>query len=783
MFINALTMMLRHLRRHPGYAALNIGGLAVGIACCLLLVLYINHELSYDRSFEYAGRIYRPTDVMAGQETPTVSIPGQWLPVLIDNLPEIERAVRIGRTDRLTPLIAFEDKRFYEKAVFHADSSFFQIFDYEFVEGRAADALARPNSVVITEAKARIYFGDQPALGQTLTYNQTRILTVTGVVKPPDTHLAFDMLLKNTPPLSPGAYMPMYLLLRPGAAPEEVERKMTDVLKARYGEGFYGRTFRLEPRLQALTDIHLDARVQGDIGPNGNMAYIYLLATGAGLILIVACINFMNMITAQYLRRTAETGIRKALGASRYQLSRQFLGETCGITTLALITALIIVELALPAFNILAGKQLMMDYWYGGMAPIVLLILVFVIGLLSGGYPAFFLSAFQPVEVLKGRIAPGIRMISFRRMLIVVQFTISVVMLIGTGVISGQLDYVRRERLGFDRDRLVAITSRDAEINRQSAAVKTELLRHPAIRAVSFVQGYPGRLATAFQYTMPGNQPETRLMSAFGADHDFIETMGIEVAEGRGFSEAYGDEALSFILNETAVTALGWETPIGREIGVTYLKRMGTVVGVVKDFHITSLHQPVEPVVIQVMPPDFFTHMIVRIEGDNLPGAMTHIEETWAGFSSAYPFEYAFLNEVFNELYQSDVHLGRVFGYFTVLGMLVACIGLFGLASFSVERRVREIGIRKVLGASVSGLVVLLARDFALLITIACLLAMPIAYIVMNQWLQTFAYRIDIEADVFVSAAMLTLSIALLTVGYHAFRAAVADPTDTLRHE
>jgi len=784
MFKNYLKIAMRNLLRRKAFSVINIAGLAIGIACCLFILLYVQDELSYERFHKNAKRIYRLVDdqSFAGQFVTSAALPPAWASLLMDQLPEVENAVRIRSLDLASPLIVYGEKRFYENAVWWIDSTFFQVFNFEFLEGRAEQALSAPDAVVITEKVAKKYFGDETALGKALVYNDEKTVQVAGVIKKRhDTHLKFDFALQ-IPSIQSRWWVRTYLLLRESASPAELEKKLAGFLKDNY-QGQDATSFRYTPQLQPLTDIHLHSNVQAELGPNGNIAYVYIFLAIAFLILLVACINFMNLATARSAQRAREVGMRKVLGAHRWQLAWQFLSESVLTALIAMLLALLLVELVLPVFNASTGKALHFDYLDNRLTFLVLLGIVLLVSLLAGSYPAFFLSAFQPVKVLKGKFATGAQGTLLRKGLVVAQFAISIIMLIGTGVVYDQLEYVKNKRLGFNKEHVIAVSSRAPEINRRCEALKAELLQNPKIVSIAFAQGLPGRRITSFRYTMPGNREEEKLMTAFAVDHDFIKTLGIKIVAGRDFSKEFGADSTAFILNEAAVQALGWEDSLGRQIGVTYFNKMGTVAGVAKDFHFASLHQTIEPAVLQVMPPGFFAVMAVRVRGDHLPETLAFLESRWKQSAPNHPFEYYFLDKDFDSLYRSEERLGQLFGYFSLLAILVACLGLFGLAAYAAEQRTKEIGVRKVLGVSVAGIISLLSNDFVKLVAFANVIAWPMAYFAMNLWLQDFAYRIDLGWRVFVLAGGLALMIALLTVSTQAIKAALANPVDSLRYE
>ena len=567
MFQNYAKIAFRNLFKQRGYAFINIAGLAVGIVSCILIFLYIADELRFDRQFSASDRTYRLIDYIKSDGEPYAAVPPKWGKMAAQQFPEIANMVRIRKMDLFTPLITHGEKRFYEDSIWFVDSTFFAVFDFEVAAGDRQSPLQAPNSIVLSESAARKYFGEQEAVGKSLTYNQQEQLLVTAVVKvPKNTHLQFSMV-RRFPPEPSGWWVRTYLLLKENTAPAPLAAKIGMYLQENYREDD-AVSFQFSPKLQPVTDIHLHSNAQWELGPNGNIAALYLLGAIAILILLVACINFMNLATARAIHRGREVGMRKVLGAHRRQLAAQFLGESILMAIFAFILALGLLEFLLPYFEAFTNKHisdLYRSYVFstGGIFSIILFV-----GLLSGSYPALFLSSFKPINILKG--AAGSRSPRLRKALVVSQFAISMILLIGTGVIFDQLEYVKNKRLGFNKDKLLVITSRDREVNTSYESIKASLLQHSDIVNISFSQAVPGRRVTSFRYTMPGNEPLEFGMTAFATDHDFIKTMGIEMKAGRDFSADFGTDHEAFILNQAAVAALGWENPVGREIGVTY---------------------------------------------------------------------------------------------------------------------------------------------------------------------------------------------------------------------
>jgi len=712
MFRNYLTIAVRNLVRHKIYSFINISGLAIGMACCILILLFVQDELSYDGYHEKAGQIYRIVVERhaKGKMKSTVSTPAPMAPALLNDFPEIVHVVRFFNQDNPTPLVRYGDKRFYEKRFFFTDANVFDVFPFPLIRGSAQTALQEPFSVVITEEMARKYFGDEDPLGKVLTFKNWLDLKITGVLQnlPPHSHRRFDFLASFATlekwlgkDFMSNWYNNMcrnYVLLPRNYPAVELEKRFPTFIGKYFGEDTeaLGKLY-----LQPLKRIHLYSKRDYGMASAGDIQQIYILSTIACFVLLIACINSMNLSTASSAQRAKEVGIRKVVGARRMQLVRQFLGETLLLAFIALLLAIALVELTLPLFNGFTGKELMMDYrdirGVLGLGGIVLLV-----GIVAGSYPAFFLAAFQPVEILPG------------------------------GPV-GQMTF-----------------------RAESSPV----------------------------------HPDPLTMRMLWVDHDFIETLGIELGPGRNFSKDHPTDATeAFILNETAVKQLGWESPgaaIGKPFERIYGPKpdervTGRIIGVAKDFHFRSLRFDIEPLVIHLWP--WLNYIIVRVQPDHVPSTLAFLERTWQKFDPNHPFEYYFLDDRFASLYRAEESLGQISGAFATLAIFVACLGLFGLAAFTAEQRTKEIGIRKVLGASISGIVLLLSKEFTKLVLVSNLIAWPIAYWAMNRWLQDFAYRIHIGVGTFLLAGVLALIIALLTVSFQAIKAALANPVKALRYE
>ncbi len=802
MFKNYLKVALRHLRKSPTYSFINIAGLAIGMACCLLISLYVFNELGYDKFHRQAEHIFRVKIELDlnGILYKEASIQFPAAEAFLRDFPEVRHAVRFYRDDTF-PLVKIGDRKFTEQKFFFADPAVFEVFDFPLVKGDAATAFNEPNSVILTEATAKKYFGEADPLGQVLRYQNSYDLKVTGVAKnvPQNAHFKFDFLAPLQfqlnlweGPASIGGREKQwfwtgcwtYLLLTDDRAAQRLTAKFPAFVEKYFPERYKGGSLALQP----LADIHLHSNLDNEIEPNSQVSYGYIFSAIAFLILLIARINFVNLTTAKAANRAKEVGVRKAVGANKRQLIFQLLGETLTASVFALAVALVIVELLLPAFSNLTGRQLslgMLQNWHG---LALFLTLAFAVGILSGIYPAFFLSGFNPVNIFKGTIPLGSGRHGLRKALVVTQFTITCALLIGIGVVYQQLNFLREKELGFNKEHVLFIKAKP-DVNRQFDAFRNELLQSDGIIGVAGASNIPGEGVFAYRFVPEGaSRDNPAMLPLLLVDYDLLQTMNIDIVQGRGLSREHpSDPAEAFLLNEKAVQELGWkDNPIGKKIelfaaGTTEIAKSGYVVGVIRDYHFESLHHEMKPLVLTYSP--WNDYYAVKIGASNLNEPIAQIESTWKKFSPDWPLEYVFLDKKLEQLYQNENKLAQIINAFALIAIVIACLGLFGLAAYAAEKRVKEIGIRKVLGASARSIVSLLAGDFIKLVLLANLVAWPAAYFAMNKWLQKFAYRIDMEWWVFAAAAGLTLAMALTTVSTQAIKAALANPVEALRYE
>ncbi len=804
MFKNYLKIAWRNMLKYKAYAGINILGLAVGMASCILILLYVQDELSYDRHNEKAGQIYRVTrewfnsdgssNLHLGHVAPPIG------PLLKNDFPDLLHVVRIASGGYT--LVRYQDKVFQEERFYFADSDIFEVFTLPLVSGEVKTALQDPNGVVLTPAMAQKYFGAEDPIGKVINIDGDADLKVTGVLQeiPHQSHFHFDFLgsmklleqffgeqeFKNWGSNNYATY-----LLFPGNYPVENFNQEIPAFIGRHHPQGQQAVATTTLHLQRLTGIHLHSQLDSEIETNGNILYVYIFSAIAFFLLLIACINFMNLATARSANRAKEVGLRKVVGAERPQLIKQFLGETVVMALLALLLALVFVEAALPKFNAFAGKELALHsqsalFIFCSLAGIALFV-----GVLAGSYPAFFLSRLQPVAVLKGQKIAAAKS-RFRSVLVVFQFAISIILIVGMGVVYNQLEYCRTKNLGLNKDQVVVLPA-DENLVRRYVDLRHQLLQHPHVANVAASKRVPsGRLLDSSEGSLPVGdkyEPLEFRLANVRVDHNFIDTYGMQMAAGRNFSTAFPtDSTAAFILNETAVKKIGWPAPQAAiDKPFQYGNRTGRIIGVVKDFNYESLHQPITPI-IMLIGPQSFNSISVKIRSSRpqeITATLDFLKQKWQEFRPDFPFQYSFVDQRYKQLYQSEHRLGQIFGVFSLLAVFIACLGLFGLASYTAEQRTKEIGIRKVLGASVGNIILLLSQEFTKLVAVATLAAWPIAYFAMQRWLQEFAFRLELDqqSSTFLLAAALAFVIALLTVSFQALKAAWGNPIKALRYE
>ncbi|MEA5402321.1 ABC transporter permease [Arcicella sp. DC2W] len=806
MIQNYLKIAIRNLLRNKVFSAINIVGLALGIATCLVIMLFVYDELSYDRFNEKADRIFRvvfKASINDGKINEANVMPPT-AQVLKNDYPEVLAATRLRTSG--SPEIVYQNKKFKEHDFASVDANFFDVFTLPLLKGNAKTALREPNTAVITQDFAKKYFGDEDPIGKVLfikSWNES--YKVTGLIDkvPHNSHFHFDIFgsMAGVKDAQAASWMSSgyftYLVLPEGFDYKVLEAKLPQVIKKYMGPQiqaamgmslpqFLQKGNQLGLFLQPLTSIHFDEGFTGTLEPSGNIQYVYIFGAIAVFMLLIACINFMNLSTAGASKRAKEVGVRKVLGSVKQDLITQFLFESILLSIVALVLSLMLVQLALPVFNDLAEKDLQLNFLKNPLLLIAFLVFGLLVGVLAGSYPAFFLSSFNPVEVLKGKFKLAGKSISLRSGLVVFQFFISIALIIGTTVVYQQIKFIQSKDLGYAKDQLL-IMRNTWSLGKNEEVFRQQILQDPRVLSVSsagYLPAGPSDSNNSLGYP-DGDDSQIMRTLEYKIDDQYIPTMGMKMVSGRNFSKDFATDSTAMIINETAARAFGWgKNAVGHTItrlkNNDGLKVTYRIIGVVKDFHFKSLHESITPL---LMVSEKTYGLTIKVKGKDVEGLLASLKNQWQKFNVDEPFSYAFMDELFEKTYQSEQKISVILSIFSGLTIFVACLGLFGLATFTAEQRTKEIGVRKVLGASVSQIVTLLSKEFLKLVLIACGFAFPIGYWLMNKWLQDFAYRIEISAWIFVLAGILALFIALLTISYQAIKAALANPVTSLRTE
>jgi len=809
MIRNYFKTALRNLLRYKFISFINLFGLTIGLTCCLLILTYILNELSYDRYNKNANKIYRVERTFLNPETKMLSLElGSVAPpfaaLLQNDFKEIKKITRF--LEGGTTALRYDDKRFNEENVYFADENLFDVFDVNVTRGNPSRALNDPYSIMLTEDVAKKYFGKEDPLNKMIRLDNQFTFKVTGIYKPfpsnahihPAIMLSFNTLKdsaiygeKNLRTNWGNNSFYTYLLLPPGYDPKKLEAQFQAFLNRHMpndGNGKFKPSDGTSLSLRKLTDIHLYSHKDLEVEENGDIKRVYIFSAIALFILLIACINYMNLSTARSALRAKEIGVRKVVGAGKPELIAQFLSESILICGIATILAFLLTGVALPGLNKISEQSLSINILSKWQVILPLILVPFIVGALSGIYPAIFLSSFKPIKVLKGILKVGEGNFSFRKVLVVTQFSISIILIISTAIVFQQLKYMQNKSLGFNREHIVTLNN-NAGLNNSFESFRTALLDNTNIKEVGRSSRIPsGRLLDARGSKINNGDslaPTKADIKFVRADEAFIPTYGMKMVAGRNFSKEYGMDTSSFVINEAAVKVLGLksnEDAIGKPF--TYGNRAGHLIGVVNDFHFESLHQRILPIVLFTSTTqNSYGRISIKISANNIPAALSHIEDTWRKFLPETPYDYTFLDERFADLYKAEQQQGSIFTIFSCIAIFIACLGLFGLSAFTITQRIKEIGIRKVLGASVGNIVQLISKDFLLLVLIAAVIAFPVAWYAMHNWLQDFAYRINIPWWVFIAAGILAALIAFATISIQAVKAAVANPVKSLRTE
>ncbi len=796
MLKNYLKVAFRSLLKNWQFSFINIAGLAIGISICILIALYVLDELSFDAFHTKADRIVRltPTLHMPKGDRPRAITSPVMGPALQANFPEIERIARLSGSSRT---VAYKEKKIYDTKVLYADSAFFDIFTFPMIAGNPKTALVNPYSIVLTQLAARKYFDNEDPMGKIMAFSDSITLTVTGIIEdiPANSHLQFDVLLSRSTIwemsdhqvedqwFSNNTYT--FLLLREGQDRKNLESKFPAFLEKVLAEAKKESGLWYDFYLQPIQDIHLKSDLAAEMGPNGSIKYVYTFSVIAVLVLLVACANYINLSTAKSMNRAKELGMRKVIGARRAQLTLQLFGESFLMTTFSALLAMTIVTSALPAFNTLTGKTITMQSLFSVNMILASAAIFVAISILAGAYPALMMSSFSPIKTLKSHVRQGKENVLLRKGLVVFQFTISIILIAGTLVIYRQMEFLENQNLGLNKEQMLELKMRFS-VNAKAKTIKEEMLRVPGVIDAAL---------TSFSYNNSVNNiavlPEGSTNGAISSeasmsiDETFLKTFQIPLVAGRDFSRDFPtDSASGFIVNEAAVKHFDWGTPeqaLGKELDWG-LGKKGKIIGVVKDFNYYSSHVQIRPLIMHIIP-DWYEFIALKIDAAQAPQVIAALEKQWNNMGLDSPFDYTFMDTDFEKLYRAEQQTKGVVTVLSSLAIFIACLGLFGLAAFTAEQRTKEIGVRKVLGADVVSVVKLLSADFIKLITVSIVLAVPMSWMGMNRWLDSFAYKTDVSLWILVFASASALLVALLTVSFQSIKAATANPVDSLRSE
>jgi putative ABC transport system permease protein len=790
MIRNYIVIAIRNLLKNPVYALINIFGLSIGITCSLLILIFIKNEISYDRFHDKRNELYRMVFAWVNPNGSEIS-PQMTAPVapdMMEEFPEVKAATRItGYNDGY---FTYQNKSYKAEKVIYADSLFFKMFSFKLISGDPETILKDPFTIILNEKTAQNIFGNEDPVGKIVRWNNKDDLMIKGIVKSPpaNSHLQFSSLISFSSlykdnrlhmDWNGGVQYYHYIELIPGASKKSIEAMLPEFMYRHINKIFEGTGWSVNASLQPVTDIHLKSNYAGEIGANGSLSSIYIYSAVALFILLIACINFMNLTTAKSASRAREIGMRKVLGAEKESLIGQFLGESIIMTLLGFIIALIMIEILLPVFNSMVSRDLKL--YQAGNLDLIICIPVFIIitGFIAGSYPAFVMSSFIPAKVLKG-ISTGKKGASgFRNILVLFQFAISLVLIICTIVIYSQLGYIRSKDVGYNRENILVLPFASENFKDKYMIVKDELKSIPGIIKSSATSEIPGRGFTSNGYK-PEGYDRWIMFNAVDVDYDYIETMGLQVVRGRAFSPEFPSDKNAFLINETLARELNWDDPEGKTI-----ERGGvhTVIGMVKDFNFASLHQEIGPLIFAMTPYLGYDYLLVRYKTDNLDVLINSIRKNWEKIDPNEPFEYFFLDDVFNDMYRAEQKLGSMLLYIAILAIIIACMGLFGLALYSTEQSTKEIGLRRAFGSTIAKVVLQLTGKFTRWVLLANLLAWPVAFILIRKYMQMYAYRIELPVWVFFLTALGTYLIALITISVQSVKAGTENPAKTLRYE
>jgi putative ABC transport system permease protein len=793
MIKNYLKMGLRRFNRHKGYTFINMFGLTVGIACCLVIFLYVSDEMSYDKYHNDLDRIYRvgvrdDSSTATGEGSAQVCAPVAR--VLKENFAQVEVVaqafkVRGGLTEK-------GEKKFYEDTRIFADTELFQILTIPFLQGDAHTSLERPYTIVLTEQMANKYFGKQDALGQTISIN-SRDYEITGIVADPphNTHFKYDYFISMK--TLEGRYpfdawllsnFYIYVKLKPNQDIADITARMERIGETHIPKEMITPGDKIIYFLQPVADIHLFSHLRNEPEPCMNPFYLYVFSAIGLFVLLIACMNFINLSTARSTKRAKEVGIRKVIGAKRTQLVRQFFGESSVLIFIALMFALFLVSGILPLVNSISGKSFATSDLLHPSILMLMFILVIFVGFIASAYPSLFLSSFQPVKALRANFQSGSKGASLRKLLVISQFAISIALIAGTLIVYRQINFMKTQYLGFDSEQKLIIPVRGTlSIEENYEAVKESFMQHASITGATVSSDVPGQSLDRWDTkTVGGGEELSRVLNHTYVGPDFLNEYEITLVAGRFFDKKISTDANeTFVLNRMAVEEYGWtpEEALGKRLEGIF---PATVIGVIEDFHHLGLQTTIEPLALAWRPP-MFAFITLNTTTESLPNTIAFAKRQWEDLFPGFPFDYYFLDSYFDRQYQSEERVGKMFSIFTVLGVIIACLGLFGLASFTAEQKTKEIGIRKVLGATIPEILIMLSKEFIKWVLIANLIAWPVVYLAMSSWLENFAYRINVKLEILIASALLAAAIAFITISYQSVKASLANPVDALRYE
>lgn len=794
MLNNFFRIAFRNIIRNPFFSFINIFGLTVGITSALLILLLIIHEISYDRFHENAENIYR-----IGMDLKSESL-SLTLPIAMTPLgPEIQRTypaiisfTRISKP-RTTTLFSFEEKKFYEEGLLYADSGFFKTFSFELIRGNPDEVLKLPYSIVLTEETARKYFGDQDPIGQSLLLNNQYHFTITGLVKDPpyNSHFRFTSLGSFSTLYDWQGGMEnwvgnlnyfLYVRIQPGTTTVELYTMADELIQKNAGEILKESGYRFAPMIIKITDIHLHSAMMGELGMNSSVQYVRIFLAIAVFILIIASINYMNLSTARFTDRAREVGIKKVSGAQKSILVRQFLGESVLLCLIIFLISLFLIELLLPAFSRLMGKNLEFSYLKNPQVLLIFFGIAIIIGIFSGSYPSFYLASFNAFKVLKGELTSGIKALLFRNIMVVLQFFLALVLIICSLLVNKQLNYMINKDLGFNKDQILIVPLRSEELRNNYQKIKQEIKKLPFVINVSASQNYPGAIFSGNLYEFTDSGSTEKLgFSSIDVDEDFLQTYEMDMKIGRNFSKDFSTDDMALIISETARQFMGWDDPLGKQAVFNNIPGY-TIIGVVKDFYFAPLREKLEPVILSKRD-SHFRYLNIKIFPENIDSNLKQLAREWEVIDPGKPFDYFFLGGALENLYENENRMFGMLGFFTTLAIIIALLGLYGLSAFITEQRTKEIGIRKVMGATASGITVMLTGNFLRLVLIGIIMGIPAGYLIMNRWLENFAYRTIMPVWISIIACVALLLVVLITVSFQSVRSAFKNPADSLRYE